>query len=185
MSNDTAPSRDFTWLYTYSGVRFDVEDPRPENINIIDIAHALSLLCRYGGHSSRFYSVAEHSVLVSYLVPEEDALAGLLHDATEAYVVDLPRGVKNAIGYRYRMLEVAVWDAIVKQFGLASKLPESVKYADNAILLTEKKALMHPSVPEWLVGMGYEEPNVEIVGFTSRVAEAMFLQRFKQLTRAK
>jgi len=185
MGNDTAPKRDFTHLYTYTGRKFDVADPRPEDVDIADIAHALSLLCRYGGHSSRFYSVAEHSVIMSYLVPEKDALAALLHDATEAYVVDLPRGVKNAIGEPYRRLEARVWYAVCKRFCLDPDLPDSVKYYDNAILLAEKDALIHPSVPEWLVGLGYEKPEIDVVGFSPAVAEAMFLQRFKQLTEGK
>lgn len=188
MSNDTAPKRDFTSLYTYTGRKFDVMDPpdrMADALDIRDIAHALSLLCRYGGHSSRFYSVAEHSFLMSYLVPEEDALAALLHDATEAYVVDVPRGVKNALGDAYRVLEARVWTAIGHRFGLAPSLPDSVKYFDNAILLTEKDALIHPGVPEWLVGGGYEKPYVDIVGFTPAVAEAMFLQRYKQLSEGK
>jgi hypothetical protein len=118
-------------------------------------------------------------------VPEEDALAALLHDATEAYVVDVPRGVKNALGKAYRDLEAGVWAVVAGRFDLAINLPASVKYMDNAILLAEKDALIEPTVPAWLVGMGFEKPDVEIVGFTPMVAESMFLQRYKQLTEGK
>src|ERR1039457_118422 len=83
------------FIGTFSGLRFWPLDPNPEKILIDDIAHALAHQCRFGGHASRFYSVAEHSVHVSRLCPPEDALWGLLHDASEAYLVDLPRPLKQ------------------------------------------------------------------------------------------
>lgn len=185
MSNDTAVKKDFTYLYTYTGRKFDVAAPDVREVDIRDIAHALSLLCRYGGHASKFYSVAEHSVHMSNLVPSKDALAALLHDATEAYVVDVPRGVKNALGRAYKNLEDGVWAVIATKFDLAPNLPPSVKYYDNAILLAEKDALIHPDVPEWLVGQGFEKPEITIKGWPPAIAEAAFMRRFKQLTEGK
>ena len=84
------------WIQTFTGRAFYVLDPRPEDVDIEDIAHALSMQCRFAGHCREFYSVAQHSVTASWLVPPEDALWGLLHDAAEAYVVDLPRPIKRA-----------------------------------------------------------------------------------------
>ena len=82
------------FIGTFSGLRFWPLDPNPEKILIADIAHALAHQCRFGGHASKFYSVAEHSVHVSKLCLPEHALWGLLHDASEAYLVDLPRPLK-------------------------------------------------------------------------------------------
>ena len=83
------------WIQTMSGVIFYPLDPRPEEIRIEDIAHALSHQCRFAGHCREFYSVAEHSVRVSRELPQEFMLWGLLHDASEAYLVDLPRPIKR------------------------------------------------------------------------------------------
>lgn len=85
------------WMMTYSGRAFWPLDPRADEIDPLDIAHALSMLCRYGGHVRRFYSVAEHCVLMSHAVAPEHALWALLHDATEAYMVDLPRPINRIL----------------------------------------------------------------------------------------
>lgn len=82
------------WIQTYTGRQFWPLDPKPEEVCIEDIAHALSQQCRYAGHTIRFYSVAQHSVEIALRVPRAAALWGLLHDAAEAYLVDLPRPVK-------------------------------------------------------------------------------------------
>src|SRR5689334_2642685 len=113
------------WMQTFTGRRFYPLSPRPGEIDPADIAHALSLLCRYGGHVDRFYSVAEHCVLMSQAVAPEDALAALLHDATEAYVVDVPRPLKRQLA-GYREIEEQVWFAIAYRFRLDYELPAAV-----------------------------------------------------------
>src|ERR1051325_4550411 len=119
------------WMQTFSGRRFYPLSPRSDELDPADIAHALSLLCRFAGHVERFYSVAEHCVHLSYAVPPEDALAALLHDATEAYVVDVPRPLKRSLP-EYQEIEFGVWAVIVERFGLLSvTLPDSVKWADT------------------------------------------------------
>src|ERR1051325_11429351 len=110
------------WMQTFSGRRFYPLSPRSDELDPADIAHALSLLCRYGGHVERFYSVAEHCVLMSEWVDPANALAALLHDATEAYVVDVPRPLKRQLA-GYREIEAAVWLAIATRFGLELALP--------------------------------------------------------------
>jgi|GEM_PF-2522502 len=76
-------------VQTYSGVLFDIEEPNPERVHVLDIAHGLAMQCRFNGATRQFYSVAQHSVLVSYLVAPEHALHALLDDAHEAYLGDL------------------------------------------------------------------------------------------------
>jgi hypothetical protein len=83
-ARDADPSRRGDWMQTFTGRRFWPLDPRGEDVLIEDIAHALSLLTRYGGHCTRFYSVAEHSVLLARAATPENALWLLLHDASEA-----------------------------------------------------------------------------------------------------
>jgi len=78
-----------SFIQTYSGKRIDFENPDPDQIDIVDIAHGLSNLCRFSGQSKYFYSVAQHSFYVS-LVCKENKLQALLHDATEAYMADVP-----------------------------------------------------------------------------------------------
>src|SRR5690349_6806238 len=98
-------------ITTHSGVQFDLLKPDPSVVHLEDIAHALSHLCRYTGHCNRFYSVAEHSVIVSLMVPPSEpklAMQGLLHDATEAYVNDLARPLKDLLP-EYKEIEMRVW----------------------------------------------------------------------------
>lgn len=105
------------WIQMHSGIAFWPMDPRADEVRLEDIAHSLSLLCRFGGHCSRFYSVAEHSVHVARLCSPEVALWGLLHDASEAYVVDLPRPIKRQLP-EYAEIEGLVQFAIAEHFGL-------------------------------------------------------------------
>jgi 5'-deoxynucleotidase YfbR-like HD superfamily hydrolase len=106
------------WLQTFTGGEIWPIDPRPEEINIVDIAQALSQQCRYAGHTTRFYSVAEHSVYISREVPAELALWGLLHDASEAYLVDIPRPLKPYMPV-YKHWERELMQVIAAKFGLS------------------------------------------------------------------
>src|SRR5258708_302056 len=94
------------WMQTYTGRAYWPADPRAEDVCIEDIAHALSLLCRYTGHCKRFYSVAEHSILISQVVPPEYAFFGLMHDAQEAYINDLARPIKPSVIIDVRLLGI-------------------------------------------------------------------------------
>jgi uncharacterized protein len=138
------PERKGDWIQTYCGVEFYPFDPRPEDIQIVDIAHALSMQCRYAGHVREFYSVAEHSVRVAELLPRELQLWGLLHDASEAYLVDLPRPIKrhSEIGRLYQAAEANLMSAICARFGLDQTEPEAVGRADKAMLCHEARALL-------------------------------------------
>lgn len=169
------------WMQTYTGLRYFPMDPRPEDIDPRDIAHALSLLCRYGGHIDRFYSVAEHCVKLSYTVTPENALSALLHDATEAYVVDVPRPVKRYLA-DYRMVEAKVWRAIAMHFGVAEELPLEVHAHDTRILLNERGVLMrNAEFGAWSMD-GLDPLDTTIDGWPPEEAEARYLARLKELT---
>lgn len=170
------------WMQTFSGRQFWPLDPRPEEVSIVDIAHALANACRFAGHCERFYSVAEHSVLMSYIVAPEDALVALMHDATEAYVVDVPRPLKPFLP-GYKEIEAGVWRAIALHFNLPAELPASIKLADNAMLLAEAEQIMKPHPAPWSVPG--EPANVQIRGWRPDMAEFRFLERFALLTREK
>lgn len=167
------------WMQTFSGGRFYPLDPRPGDIEPADIAHALSLLCRYGGHVDRFYSVAEHCVLMSKAVSPENALAALLHDATEAYVVDVPRPLKAHLP-EYRAIEDSVWVAISNAFGIPYEVPQEVKDADTRILIDERAALL-PRAEHWPSLDAYEPLDVPILAWTPGVAEVYFVDRLGEL----
>jgi len=106
----------------------------PDQVDIIDIAHSLSMQCRFGGHARRFYSVAQHSVHVADLVNNSDlSLAALLHDASEAYMVDLPKPIKELLP-DYVKMENRVMSAIGEKFGIPKEKFDSVKEADRIAL---------------------------------------------------
>ena len=123
-------------LRTYSGKTINVFNPNPDAICIDDIAHALSNLCRFTGHTLRFYSVAEHSVRASELVDPEHQLAALLHDASEAYLVDIPTPVKIMMP-QYREWEYKLMRVIAEKFGFRYPLHRQVEKADKALLKAE------------------------------------------------
>ena len=168
------------WKQTFTGRAYWPIDPRADDVDIEDIAHALGMMCRYGGHCSSFYSVAEHSVLVSEVVPREHALAGLMHDAAEAYCVDVPRPLKRHLP-GYREIEDLNWRAVCQRFGLAPVLPACVHDADNAVLLAEQKVLLRPPPMAW--GIPGEPAKVKIRCLGPSAAKRVFLQRFEELTK--
>lgn len=152
-----------------SGVLFDVFNPQDKDIKINDIIHALSNLCRYGGHCPEFYSVAQHSVLCSYYgrTPKE-CLELLMHDASEAYLVDLPRPIKKMLP-DYIKAEDSLLDCIFKKFGLIFPLTKYVHKIDNEMLNYE-----------W----GYfknNEKNLEFDYWTPRKSKSRFISRYNQL----
>lgn len=165
------------WMQTYTGRQFWPIDPRAEEIFIEDIAHSLSLQCRYAGHCINFYSVAEHCVHVSRAVPPEDALWGLLHDAAEAYLVDVPRPLKPFLnGYKFR--EQKVMRAVAERFGLKGDQPASVSEIDTRILLDERAQNMTATSHDWRIqgqplniGLGFWPPDGAEYGFLARFHE--------------
>lgn len=176
----TTPPRYGNWLQTYTGRQFYPLDPRPDDVDPTDIAHALSLLCRYGGHVDRFYSVAEHCVLMSHTFQDSHlALWALLHDATEAYVIDVPRPLKRHL-VGYADIEDNVMTSIATRFGLHGATPPVVKEADNRILLDERNTLMSNTRHQWDVD-ALEPLGVTINGWSPREAETQYLIRLYEL----
>lgn len=168
-----------SWILTHSGKRFSPLDPDPDDIVVADIAHALSMLCRFTGHCRLFYSVAQHSVLVSDMVEatasewELDQLGlehlrkvALLHDATEAYLCDIASPLKRADGFAaYRVAETRLWGAICERFNLPIMMPEAVLKADHRIVVNEAMALM-PTLDGWseVVGPAFTRAEFEQCG---------------------
>lgn len=173
--------KEAAWIQTHSGRRFCPTNPNPDAIVIQDIAHALSMQCRFSGHSKYFYSVAQHSVLVSYICDSQDALWGLLHDASEAYLVDVPRPIKRSGKMQaYIDFEHKVQEAVCRRFGLPMEEPPSVKKADTALLYTEARDLMSPFHSDW-------EQKVDPLPFLIEPwehdkAKDRFMKRFFELT---
>lgn len=168
------------WMQTYTGKRYYPMSPRTEDIDPVDIAHALSNLCRFGGHVDRFYSVAEHCYLLSYSVSPENALHALLHDATEAYVVDVPRPVKQYLA-NYKDLETGIWLAIAERFGIDPTMPAEVHQHDTRILLDERAALLpRAEVGAW--SMDDMQPlNVNIRALPPLEIEQAYARRLTEL----
>lgn len=167
-------------MQTYNGRAFYPLDPRPEDIDPVDIAHALAMICRYGGHCREFYSVAEHCVLMSHAVAPEDALWALLHDAGETYVGDMVRPLKHSLP-AYRVAEDNIMTAVCDRFGLEHLCPPSVKEADLRILHDERNALMgHPPLP-WTAIEQVKPLGVTIHCWSPPRASSEYLMRLGEL----
>ncbi len=168
------------WISTHSGTQINLLEPRPDQIHIEDIAHGLSQTCRFAGQCPVFYSVAQHSVLVSELVPERWALHGLLHDAAEAFMGDLHTGLKRLLP-DYKRLEDQVLAAIFRHFSLddGNLKPEAVELADKQALALEMQAL-NMRLPYRFPG---PLPEMVIEPWPARQAKQVFLQRFALLVR--
>jgi hypothetical protein len=176
----TDPTGMQAWMQTFTGRAFYPLAPNVNDVDPVDIAHALSLLCRYGGHVSRFYSVAEHCVLMSYAVAPEHALWALLHDATEAYMGDMIRPLKAAMP-AYQAAEDRLMVVICDRFGLDHTCPVEVKEADNRILHDERDALMAPPPLPWAAVEDVPPLGVKVEGWGPAEAERRYLARLHEL----
>lgn len=171
------------WIQTYTGVAFYPLEPRAQDVAIADIAHALALQCRFSGHVRTFYSVAEHSIRLARAVPPADALWGLLHDAAEAYLIDVPRPIKrhSPVGAPFRAIEGRIMEAICAHFALPVEPPPSIKVADRRLLMTEKRDLLGPEPFAWT---HHDAPYEErIQPWSWEIAEQIFLDTFRYAAR--
>lgn len=162
-----------------SGEYFDIAEPEASAFQVSDIAHALGNICRFTGHPERFYSVAEHSVICSHMVPPEDAMAALMHDAAEAFIGDVSAPLKSLLP-DYMAVTHRVEQAVWSRLGLPLTLPPSVKIADRRALAVEQRVCMGNG-DDW----GIDEPTDEdcaLIRFLSpEDARAAFLERYHDL----
>jgi hypothetical protein len=150
--------RQGNWLGTNLGYRISLDDPNPDSINMNDVACGLSKIARFNGQTRQFYSVAEHCMNVAKLVPDKHKLQALLHDASEAYICDIPTPLKRMLGDTYKDIETRLQNAIGKACGVnLNPLHEVVKRADRIMLITEHHALQQMPA-DW--GPDYEDEIV-------------------------
>ena len=180
------------WMQTHSGLAFYPLDPAPEDIVPTDIAHSLAMQCRYNGHVRRFYSVAEHCVLMSDWMLEhadvsysdadarELALWALLHDAAEAYIGDMVRPLKINMP-TFVALDELVTAAVARRFALDdAAIPSAVKTIDTRILLDERAALLSAPPRDWALG-DMEPLGVKIRGWEPSIAKWEYIARLRDL----
>lgn len=176
------PSNDLSYMRTVSKKDLVIRDPDINNIDIEDIAHGLSLHCRYGGQIPKHYSVAQHSVLVSELCDPKDAFWGLMHDAAEAYIGDIISPVKRMLK-DFSKVENYFMSVICEKYKMKREMPPSVKVADMNAYLLEEHDLRGNNywpggiVPPWVKRV--ERLQYWSAGF----AERAFLSRFMELTK--
>jgi hypothetical protein len=172
-------------INTYYGHTIDYINPDPNEIDIRDIAHNLSFENRFMGQTEEPYSVAQHCVLGSYAFDEmglpDLAFRFLLHDATEAYLKDIPSPLKHLLSEPYRNIEDRFNEAIHQHFGIEyRKLPE-IKSMDLAMIATEKEQLLPAATVEWPQLEGILPVNMPIIFWSPKTAESAYLVQFKRL----
>ena len=181
------------WMQTFTGKVFEPMNPQPEQVDILDIAHGLSHICRFSGQCSEFYSVAQHSAMASHVVALLDGflllsaedrarmqLVALLHDASEAYIVDVPTPIKRHLG-GYKEIEAGVMRAVARKFDLDIAVFDHplIHEADAVMLATEKRDLMGPEPQPWI---DLPKPyGGSIFPMEPKQAKQSFLERFKEM----
>src|SRR5665213_934770 len=171
-------------IETISGRSFWPLKPKASNIVIGDIAHALGNQCRFSGHTRYHYSVAQHSIAVSKLIERqgydvETQLWGLLHDASEAYLVDLPSPLKRNPGFAYySVAEKRLMRAVCERFDLPKKEPAAVRWADQVLLACEVRDLMHFRKAHWNKLVEKADDRIGIGSITPTSARERFLVRY-------
>jgi 5'-nucleotidase len=178
--NDAAKA----YIATFTGKQFYLLSPRLEDVDIVDIAHALAMQCRWTGHCKFHYSIAQHSYYCSFIGPDSESFDRLMHDAAEAYISDLNRPLKHytEAGVAYRRQEAVIQKVIAERFGFSVIEPKSVKLADNSMLYAEKAQIMGYKFEEAENWEHYDENNgIKIERWSPEQAEQMFLNRFTEL----
>jgi len=167
-------------ILTASSHYFNFFEPRKSDFNIRDVAIGLSNECRYAGQLERFYSVAQHSVIVSYLVPKEYAYQGLMHDAAEAFIGDVTRPLKRIL-HDYLAIEQIVEEAVMERFNVPFPFHSSVKQADFVALVTEARDVCPPTDELQELVAGIEPRREKIWPMPALIARYYFLNRYDNL----
>jgi uncharacterized protein len=173
------------WAQIYSGEKFWPLDPKPEEVNINDIAHSLALQCRFNGHCNSFFSIAQHSVFVSKIVSPDQALAGLLHDASEAYTGDIVSPLKKFLPPEFKEIEKEIEKVIFERFGIKNVDHIEIKKADKIALFTEMRDLMKKPHSKWDDVDSFKPYPEKIIPLSPEEAEKEFLERYKELIQEK
>jgi 5'-nucleotidase len=187
------------WMQTASGRKFYPLEPSPDDVELVDVAHGLAFTCRYGGHTKRYYSVAEHCVLVSEVIERDArasgmppdfvraiALEALLHDSAEAYVGDMVRPLKHQPEMiEFRNAEARIEDCVRAAFKIESteQSRKVIKIVDDRILVDEITALM-PNPGMYLETdtlRGVEPIGVHVMGWSPEMAQRRFIERYREL----
>lgn len=171
---DVGPS-----IMLQSGAWFDFAAPQSSPFTVEDIAHGLANICRYSGQCTRFYSVAEHCLLVSETAVGFE-LEALLHDAAEAFLGDITRPLKQMLP-DYKRIEGEVERAIFSRFGIQAPLPREVKQADLRVLATEQRQIMPRGTDEWLRGQDVVPAPIVVRHLPPEEAKRAWLERFEAL----
>lgn len=176
-----------SWIQTYKGNKIDPFNLDPTQVDITDIAHALSMICRFNGHVHTFYSVAQHACHVADILHKKHndsriAYIGLLHDNSEYILGDKARPIKQHMP-EYMHIERIVMLQLYDVFGVSRKEYDAtytkVKEADNIALVTEAQQLLqHDPIDDWTSHYTVEGDDAEIIPLSSEKAEELFLQRF-------
>lgn len=171
-----------TWIQTYSGKKFSLVDPQPEDVDIVDVIAALGNVVRFAGHCRGAYTVLQHSVHVCDACPDEFRYDGLMHDAPEAYYGDITRPMKDVLSKLFDG-QFSRWtekiDRVVHYaLGIPWPVPRPVKHADCVVLATEARDLMGPLLELWRC----MPPPLkrEIVPLPPQQVYSMFVDRYKK-----
>lgn len=172
---------DKSWIQTYTGKQFFYRNIQPDGIDIIDIARSLSMVPRFLGHLNKNYSVAQHSLYVSRMVSAEATFWGLLHDATEAYLSDLPAPLKWILP-EYVKLEKKLEAIIISKFkiNVTDKIRKEVKEADIQMVVTENDQFRSHKIP-WGYYEDVKPSTNRLAIYTWEEIEQLFLERYYHL----
>ncbi len=177
------------WIELVNGTRFYFQAPADYMVRVEEVAHSLSQLCRYNGHTRRFYSVAEHAILMADYVERgggspRECLTALHHDDAEYIIGDLARPVK-AKTPQFKAHENVLDETIARRFGTIHPFPAWLKELDRRILRDEREAVMNPSQNDWGTG-GLEPLGVRFYSLRGRFCWVMrrhFLRRHRKWAR--
>lgn len=167
------------WIQTFTGKQFWPLKPKPEDVDIRDISHALAMQCRYNGHCQKYYSVAEHSVRISDVLPQDLKLWGLLHDSAEAYIGDMIRPIKQKADW-FNEVEEHLLEVIAQHFNLPWPIPKEIWEADDRMLVTEVRDILAEPPVAW--NLNAEPYFFKIDPLSPEEAERWFLSQYRKLT---